>query len=1647
MDPALLDPSLHSPTEDSVDSPTTNGVSASSLASCPPPAANPSHPPPRLQFSKLQITSWPLSNYAPQRDAGESRAVYEQRLTLVTRKAPLLEACKRLHLKANKSSNLVALRQELAKYWFSQASSRHLASSSHNPPSSVNPNDVLNFYPPPDPIHLPPPAGLLPTVSHTTRGEFRGAVPLFHINPAASTASSSRATANPSSGSRSTTLNAVRRNTATAAPSQASTNTVSQPASSQTRAPASAISRHARTTDEDEPEDGDDGDDDEELIRQYGVEGANADELLGYDDDDEEEDGEEEEDGDASNTDIADEAAAHAAFKRSVRIQAVNRAEGNRRAGGIKTQNAVKKDFQEWQAMARERGKIKDHIIDEHALLLYINFSAEREKKTRRGVPIPNSRLGASQLKKLFFGVLRIRKVQDAADPTLLQRRPATTFVVWEGIKCRMDEALERVRNGLGENEEEDAPDIRANTFLPEITEEQLKAVGYGFLAHRQLRLVIFGHLAWTSQHASGNRGDDFRALKISELQPYTMPHPDGRTAVPCLLGLQGEEKAGRRGMRTIVNPSYSVFVAHKNPEVCSMGAFAFYHHWIHDVLNVTEKLKVDWAWNKSWRQARVLHGPNSPNTPYSEQALYNLYCRAFQHANFNSRMKAHLPRHLLGYKQEAMNVDSADTAQLGWVRNVTYFDTYKPALPKHAILGAAGYKVDETYDPVWTRVHVPPQFLLLICPDAERIRDEIANRENLSGAFNYWQMIIDMRPYAFQLPQVRAISNEDVINWMKTTFPEELTLLHAQAGDPADLLLVQNNVLRKALEDLFKICTSSDTKLVRLTALLERRTSALSPAQGFSTTAYHRNALAFSSSPSTPPRGSARATHSSPITIHFDSEMHETGTYESTGDDGSSNHRAFVNTSPRSSDDLRVPTEVDLVLPPTEAFYKPGGPRGVVPPLFGQKSAQWPEVFALVQQPKFCWDVWGPKSVDRYRDVNEIWTSWIDGEAVSNAAGTQTGKKPPLKYVEQYLQNRWRTSDDQKARTANAQHWSRYREIPEWIERESSRRGVPPSTIVDELEGTRVVGNITKGINWLRKEVEGLRKAAKTASNPVDAATPSTASSPDPETTTLGQPFEEDTSKRKRAAPVDSRRTKKAKHSITLRMIWAGLKPPCETGGYSALLPLRQLSNSMGSPKLWQILDDAASSRSLLNLTTLDAFKLNNRRLRTLLLGVDISIKLSAIEAALKKAGVLHPGIPGQKLILEKFFYYLCNLLLACVVPIFVTDGPGRPSEKRGVKVIHRQKWLIEHVKTMITAFGFYFYDAPGEAEAQLAWLNQQGYIDAVLTEDSDALIFGAQCVIRTRGPHVEELALVYSMDSIEHTATVGLDQAGLLLCALLLGGDYAPGVTGIGPATARALARQGFGRELVRIMNLSVGNKRLKNLAVWRTALRGELRTNSSSMLAKRLPDAADNISDAFPNLDVVNLYLHPFICTSLEYSGPMPDCSSWRPRDPVIPLIADFCSSTFRWEGITFRMISSPLVLYDKVNDLFASPGTGGAVMTIRDAAPGYAQNTDLAPLDVKRIRISTASYVSCPQLAGLPALPNSDIKLVSIPKIILAVAMRDTALVETNLTHIPGGVAEYDESIELEVLDSDEEELVSAHSKLASQGVIDLTGDDL
>lgn len=68
------------------------------------------------------------------------------------------------------------------------------------------------------------------------------------------------------------------------------------------------------------------------------------------------------------------------------------------------------------------------------------------------------------------------------------------------------------------------------------------------------VKATVNGHMAWTMMNASGNRGDDIRALRLCEMQPYTMLHPNAETEIPCVLGLQSdmEHKARSKAMRTV---------------------------------------------------------------------------------------------------------------------------------------------------------------------------------------------------------------------------------------------------------------------------------------------------------------------------------------------------------------------------------------------------------------------------------------------------------------------------------------------------------------------------------------------------------------------------------------------------------------------------------------------------------------------------------------------------------------------------------------------------------------------------------------------------------------------------------------------------------------------------------------------------------------------------------------------------------------------------------------------------------------------------------------------------------------------------------------------------------------------------------------
>lgn len=92
-------------------------------------------------------------------------------------------------------------------------------------------------------------------------------------------------------------------------------------------------------------------DDDVALLNEFNVDGAYASEILGFDDDDDESVDEEgcadlESEVDSETESQVISSTSFSDFQRRTRVEETRRAEQNRRAGGIKTQNGVVKAWQ-----------------------------------------------------------------------------------------------------------------------------------------------------------------------------------------------------------------------------------------------------------------------------------------------------------------------------------------------------------------------------------------------------------------------------------------------------------------------------------------------------------------------------------------------------------------------------------------------------------------------------------------------------------------------------------------------------------------------------------------------------------------------------------------------------------------------------------------------------------------------------------------------------------------------------------------------------------------------------------------------------------------------------------------------------------------------------------------------------------------------------------------------------------------------------------------------------------------------------------------------------------------------------------------------------------------------------------------------------
>ena len=171
--------------------------------------------------------------------------------------------------------------------------------------------------------------------------------------------------------------------------------------------------------------------------------------------------------------------------------------------------------------------------------------------------------------------------------------------------------------------------------------------------------------------------------------------------------------------------------------------------------------------------------------------------------------------------------------------------------------------------------------------------------------------------------------------------------------------------------------------------------------------------------------------------------------------------------------------------------------------------------------------------------------------------------------------------------------------------------------------------------------------------------------------------------------------------------------------------------------------------------------------------------------------------------------FYKTVNLMERGIRPIYVFDGShpalkGRrehlveslvreygylkKARMKGDYLVARTLSLSPEVlydtvtgetQQLLTLMGVPWIRAPGEGEAQAAHMTRTGKADHVLTQDYDALLFGARSVLRnlsftTNSAECATLEEILGEAGISHEQLVDL--------AILVGTDFNPGVKGIG-------------------------------------------------------------------------------------------------------------------------------------------------------------------------------------------------------------------------------------------------------------------------
>ncbi|XP_031246392.1 exonuclease 1 [Mastomys coucha] len=161
-----------------------------------------------------------------------------------------------------------------------------------------------------------------------------------------------------------------------------------------------------------------------------------------------------------------------------------------------------------------------------------------------------------------------------------------------------------------------------------------------------------------------------------------------------------------------------------------------------------------------------------------------------------------------------------------------------------------------------------------------------------------------------------------------------------------------------------------------------------------------------------------------------------------------------------------------------------------------------------------------------------------------------------------------------------------------------------------------------------------------------------------------------------------------------------------------------------------------------------------------------------------------------------------------------------------RSVNITHA---MAHKVIKAARALGVDFIVAPYEADAQLAYLNKAGIVQAVITEDSDLLAFGCKKVILKmdqfgNGLEVDQARL----GMCKQLGDVFTEEKFRYMC-ILSGCDYLASLRGIGLAKACKVLRLANNPDIVKVIK-KIGHYLKMNITVPEDYIKGFIRANNT-------------------------------------------------------------------------------------------------------------------------------------------------------------------------------------------------------------------------